>query len=177
MITLLISPLSFNHSWSFSNSFSCSPSLLTLFQLLTILILTFSYLYFFQSSIMLSVFHLFTTLNNSTLLFTSSLYRDHTLAISQLLSHSHSFDFSFLLYYSYTLLLSLSLIYSHLSLAQTVLSLLLLTLPAIPRNGSVIFVLRLFQRGYDFAFTFLHIAVAYVAVHITFLRQIFHSCY
>src|SRR6185312_12136988 len=57
-----------------------------------ILILTLSYLYFFQSlsclSIMLSVFHLFTTLNNSTLLFTSSLYRDHTLAISQLFSHS-----------------------------------------------------------------------------------------
>ena len=169
MLTLCVVSLSSNDytfdSWSFSNSFSCSPSLLlqslTLFQLLTILILTLSYLYFFQSlsclSIMLSVFHLFTTLNNSTLLFTSSLYRDHTLAISQLLSHSHSFDFSFLLYYSYTLLLSLSLIYSHLSLAQTVLSLLLLTLPAIPRNGSVIFVLRLFQRGYDFAFTFLRI--------------------
>ena len=112
---------------SFSNSFSCSPSLLlqslTLFQLLTILILTLSYLYFFQSlsclSIMLSVFHLFTTLNNSTLLFTSSLYRDHTLAISQLLSHSLTLLIShFLLYYSDTLALSVSLTHAHLSLAS-----------------------------------------------------------
>jgi len=122
VIALLISPLFFARSWSFPNSCSYSILLQVLFQLLTSLILTLSFLYSFQSlfalSIMLSTFHLLTTLNNSAVLLTPPLFTAIILLPFHNCFLSHSFDFLFLALLFLHSLASLFLTHAHLSLAS-----------------------------------------------------------